>query len=627
MKKLLNLLATTSLVASTSLTVIACGNNSNSNETVPDPNEKEPEPEVVYEDVLRDFESDLTSFKDTYWNSKKSNFFASTTGSESKQFFIEEDIKKIVDKAKEPGAETNIYDILTTPQKGALKTDIENTLAASELTSYFSNNIDKEKYSILLDGSDLGPTLDYDWNTLTMDYTNDALGGETSNFISYTSVDVKFVFNYKDKIGETQKFEITQKYIFTLTSDNYLIQAIQEMENKIQTDYFLANEKYSILDNSNFDLKDENLGNIFGTSNDDMKTAFEKTYSSDDFKNNITSFITTNYFENLQNIPLEFAPGSLIFQSYSETDYLKTDTSYNKQLSTPAGLNIYNNIFNNMKTEGSTTLMGATVNNVNNIIHADLRSNYTNYLSSFNTKINNFVETLKNSSEIVPTETFSENLSNSFSYGIVKLKGLEIISGDYHHPINELSIYTSLAVKKDETKENREAATVSNIFAAMYYNTIAGIKKFQEIFGIVDRTDTGEVSPLVRFTGTRQGTEYDSNQNIWSQGFTADNNQYLNKLKQSMSLTTTNLKKFRDYILNESNQRIFNWALYKENFSTTSNIGLSKNTKGIYIKYKYYNGEPSLNIHFEQNFVNYYFNVAEIWTSSGTVVIETMPTV
>ncbi|AGR41061.1 hypothetical protein STAIW_v1c04110 [Spiroplasma taiwanense CT-1] len=74
-------MASATLITSTSVTVIACGDNDLSN---PEPEK----PESGFQELINDFKKDLTTIKDEYWREKTDNFFSLVEFNEEIFYFL-----------------------------------------------------------------------------------------------------------------------------------------------------------------------------------------------------------------------------------------------------------------------------------------------------------------------------------------------------------------------------------------------------------------------------------------------------------------------------------------------------------------------------------------------------------
>ncbi|WP_339033706.1 lipoprotein [Spiroplasma endosymbiont of Cantharis rufa] len=595
MKKLLGLLGSVTLAATSTITVIACG-------------DKEP-PVVVPNEVLaliEEFKIDLESIIDEYWLSINNNFFDVSSNNSTVYSFIKKDNIKTVVGDNPNGA--LIGDKLNDKDKNLLISDIEKIIHESNFKSFLLKKIDSKKYSILLEGIEYYNGFEINWNTLEINYTDESLNSlqREEEFLSYVKVNLSFNFQYLDSENQLASYKSSKNFIFTLASNETLISSIQELEKGIKSDYFLGNQSYSWLDAESFAYSQEDYKKIFLPKTSDLQNIYE----SDAFKSNIVGFIKQNYFTKIPSIPLEFT-GKIIFDKFVKNDFVNANSAtiydWKEQNN---GEKIYNTIFSEFKTNEEALIFGAKTN-VNTYLYNYLESNYINFQNDYLVKFDSFISEIKGNSSSTKVEIDSKVKNNSISFGEIKLKGLSIkISENYIHPINDLSIFTSIAVSNSETKENKEESAISLMFGAMYFNMTAGITEYQNIFDIKPRA--AEDFPITSFSGKGTSVSGDSD-NIWN-GIVVSGHQYSQNLNDSLSLNNKNLKKHRDILLENSNQNIFNWGVKEEKIGVWHRIDETGIVQGGY----YTNfTDDELQWIFKQNFINVEFPIKGIWKKNN----------
>ncbi|AGR41175.1 lipoprotein [Spiroplasma taiwanense] len=298
MKKLLSLLASTSMVTTATVSVVACGNKEGSDTKPP------VQPEQDLTALIADFKKDITAIKDEYWNEINKSFFSLVdVNQQIYQLLTKEKITQLV---TENG--NNAVTSLNENDQNLLKIDIQKIIKVEDLKQKFISKINKEKYSILINELNWFTGFSIDWSTLEINFTGDEIpeqanpSSKSDSFLSYVKVDLKFEFKYLDKNGQETTFNINQKFIFTLTSNKVLIESIQALKTTIKTDYLLDGQKYSFIDKSELGISlNQGSGKIFGN---DLN--FKSVYESNGFKNDIISFMKNNYFDKFINISLSF---------------------------------------------------------------------------------------------------------------------------------------------------------------------------------------------------------------------------------------------------------------------------------------------------------------------------------
>ncbi|WP_339030436.1 lipoprotein [Spiroplasma endosymbiont of Cantharis nigra] len=596
MKRLLSLLGTVSLVATSSATVISCGG------TVPPtviPNEKLA--------LIEELKKDLDSVIESYWLKINSNFFDLTSNQSSSYNFIQ--MKKIKDLLGNNQQEALIGDKLSENDKKSLISDIQKIVQEDNFKKFLLDSIDFKKYSILLEGVNLYNGFNVDWNTLEINYTENSINNSQreDSFLSYIKVNLVFNFQYLDSEGQIASYKSLKNFIFTLTSNELLITAISNLEKGIKSDYFLESQDYSWLDAKSFGYNDDQYKKVFLPKNNDFKNIYE----GQAFKENIITYMKSKYFKQIPSVPLEFN-GDIIFDKFIKKDFVNANTAkkYDWKDSMSGGQQMYNSIFSKFENNSKAQIFGVD-SDINTYMYNYLRDNFMNFQKDYLVKFNNFISNLEKEASIENSKIKDEIKNNSISFGEVKLKGLSIKINEYYiHPINDLSIFTSIAVSNLETKENREEAAFSSLFGAMYYNMISGIKEFQSIFDIKPRGE--EDLPIASFSGYGSSVSGDAD-NIWN-GIQVSGNQYPQNLNNSLSLNNTNLKKHRDILLENSNQNVFNWAVVGNTIPTYHRID---KTGVIQAGYYYGFNENELEWAFKQNFINVQFLIKGIWKQNN----------
>ncbi|AGR41062.1 hypothetical protein [Spiroplasma taiwanense] len=119
-----------------------------------------------------------------------------------------------------------------------------------------NSSIDKEKYGILINGNNFFSGIDLNWSTLEINYSNDNLENQKAgeNFISYVKVDLNLQFKYKDENQEEKNLDINQNFVYILTSNQALIDAIKDLEKNVSRSFFLSGSEFSFLDKEDFQI-------------------------------------------------------------------------------------------------------------------------------------------------------------------------------------------------------------------------------------------------------------------------------------------------------------------------------------------------------------------------------------
>ncbi|AGR41067.1 hypothetical protein [Spiroplasma taiwanense] len=181
-----------------------------------------------------------------------------------------------------------------------------------------------------------------------------------------------------------------------------------------------------------------------------------------------------------------------------------------------------------------------------------------------------------------------------------------------------MSFYTSIAVTNDETEDSRENPVRSNLFGAVYYNTITGIKSFQDVFGIVDRKKNETFSPLAIFTGKTN----DFSENLWNNIFFELSNAEINKW---LSLNKEEWIKPKEILLDNERQSKFSWNILNKVDSFWNEnraVYWKQDSTGIRIKQSFEQIESQV-ISIEFNFIKIKFKIVDVfWKQEEKLIFQ-----
>ncbi|AHI52995.1 lipoprotein [Spiroplasma culicicola] len=605
MKKLISLLGSLSLVATSSVTVLACSSGPKDNNG--DDNTSE------INKLIEEFLKDLNLTTDNYWKEINNNFFDVTTNSNSLFTFLNQ--KTITDLVDKNQGEAVKGDVLSESDKKYLVSDINKIMASDKMKKYFEDNINKEKYALIIEGLDFYSGFEPDWSSLEINYTNDNIlkDESESNFISYVSLNLNLKFKYFDSNNQETEYSLLKRFIFTLTSNEILVDSIQNLEKNITNDYYLKGGDYSWIDANNFGYENKkDLANIFTPTNIEFKKIYE---DNPNFKNNIIDFMKINYFKEISTVPLAFT-GDIIFDQYISNDYLKAEAAVESNWANEADLKLYNSIFSKLE-KNQTGFLFDEESSLNSDLYNYLNNNYIRYYNSYNSRNKSVLEQMETELDEQLVESKQIAFENSISNGEVKLKGLSIeVNNSYIHPINDLSIFISIAISNDETKEIREDYRKSYLFGAMYYNLELGIEAFQNVFDIKTREEKSyNKLPVARFSG--QGISSSGElDNIWND-ISVSGHQFPTMLNDSISLKNKNLIKHRDVLLEQGKQNIYNWSI-----TANTNTMMKVTDTGVINDGWYYSGDSNITWNFRQNFINVNFKIENVWRTRNLTIIE-----
>ncbi|WP_342275115.1 lipoprotein [Spiroplasma endosymbiont of Cantharis lateralis] len=282
MKKLLSLLGAVALVASTSATVIACGNI-------------DPEPPIIdYESLVNKLEKDVNKiYAEHLQNNVYKNMIGLTIN--NNKFLNQATIKKFKGKnAKEIG-ETNLT---------LLAEDITRILDIRELEKKLNElKLVNEYNTILNDVNTLYKGIIFDWQTLEINSIE-----KEELYLANVVLDFKIEIQYKGE-KEIELLKISDSFKYTLTNDATLKASSDKFYENITKDYFSSKEsdakKYSNLLWTNIKGSKNNLDG-YGNVTNEINNYWNNTAQTNGFKESFTNFVKANYFSKLPTLPLSF---------------------------------------------------------------------------------------------------------------------------------------------------------------------------------------------------------------------------------------------------------------------------------------------------------------------------------
>ncbi|WP_339033534.1 lipoprotein [Spiroplasma endosymbiont of Cantharis rufa] len=286
MKKLLSLLGTLSLVATSSATVIGCGNKT-TDPKVPDDNN-----ELIQELKVQSNEI----FKKHLENNVYKNLIGLEQTEVNNKFLNKNKITEYNGKtAKE----------LTSDDLQQLEIDIKKVLDISELTKSLNELKTINKYKILLSDVDtLVKNVDFVWEKLIIK----AHEGENL-YLGNVIVDYKIEIQYKGTT-DIEFFNISDNFKYTSTDSDLLKKASDEFYKGITKDYFSSSaevdKKHTNLKwNDIKGLKDESDG--YGNYEKEFKDYYQDNGEGggNGFRTSMINFIKSKYFSEISStLPL-----------------------------------------------------------------------------------------------------------------------------------------------------------------------------------------------------------------------------------------------------------------------------------------------------------------------------------
>ncbi|WP_339030779.1 lipoprotein [Spiroplasma endosymbiont of Cantharis nigra] len=596
MKKLLSLLGTVSLIATSSATVVACGNG-----------ETKPPPEIEYDKLVKELEQDVNKiFVDHLQNSVYEKMIGLTINEKENKFLNKTTIRTFKGRTASEIGEKNLVHLVD---------DINRILDITQLESKLNKLKLINEYNILLnDVSTLYKGIVFDWSTLDIN-TNES----ESLYLGNVLLDFKIQIQYKGE-KDIELLEINDSFKYTLTNDATLKDSSDKFYKNITKDYFSSQDsdaiKYSNLLWNDINGSKSKL-DAYGNIDKEMDNYWNNTAQTNGFKDSITKFIKTNYFSKLPTLPLSFETDN--FYKGSQL----TSTSLFNSINKPKSFVNEESIKFDYKTEEGQLMLESIFRknpdiNPTNFI---LRNNYFTeknlnvWKKDYDIKKENFIKDLNLhlNEELKQTEQYK----NSFSMKYVDLTGLSIKFSDdeYVHNLPDFKIATNYIIDSNQSSEE--------ILDDMTEFSIKSVKAFHEIFGVdynynyLENNNSKEDILMAIKKSDFTNAIY----------FERDNTGGVHRMSRALSLSANNtLISYRNNLLELSNLPLTSPYLFDSRSSissessasgeTTTKYSRSHNKEGIFstiynikVNSDYYNEKI---FYWNLGYLNMYFDLDQI---------------
>ncbi len=434
MKKLLSLLGSVGLVATSTITVVACGDT---------------EPPVIAEDISGVINDLKVETNEIFKKHLETNVYKNLIGLEETEkgngFLNKTKIKEY------EGAKIKDIDKIDVNN---LENDINKVLEINELTKSLNALKNVNKYKIILnDVNSLVKGVNFDWNSLVIQSYED---NENEIYLGNVIVDYNIQIQYKGT-KDIETFDISDTFKYTSTNNEVLKEGSDKFYANIAKDYFsTTTESDRKHTNLRWDgIKGGNaLSDGYGVFEAELKKYYQEDAKSNQFESSLTDFIKNNYFKDMSStLPLSFE-GELIYKSsdmskYSLFNSINTVRSYNDSNSIKADYS---------KAQGKILVETIFRNDPNNddtkqalLNHYFKLDNYKIWQSSYNNWKQEFLKelSLEENTSIIESKEFL----NSAALGYVNLTGLSIKLGDnYTHKLPDFRITVNYLIKDDQSE-------------------------------------------------------------------------------------------------------------------------------------------------------------------------------
>ncbi|WP_339030695.1 lipoprotein [Spiroplasma endosymbiont of Cantharis nigra] len=456
MKKLLSLLGAVSLIATSSASVVACG----------DPTEPTL-PIIEYEKLVQELEQDVNKiFVDHLQNNVYDKMIGLIANDNHNKFLNRTTIKTFKGKSASEIGEKNLANLVD---------DINRILDVTKLESELNKLKFVNQYSILLnDVNTLYKGIIFDWSTLNIN-TNE----NEDLYLANVLLNYKIQVQYKGK-KEVEVITISDSFKYTLTNNATLKESSDNFLKNITKDYFSSQDsdakKYSNLlwnDIKGSKSKLDGYGNI----NKELDNYWNNTAQINGFKDSFTNFIKTNYFSELPTLPLGFETDNF----YKGEVLNKTSLFYS--INTPKSFDNNESIKFDYKTENGQLMLESIfrknpdVNPTSSILRNNyfVEDNLKVWTKDYKLLKEEFIKNLNIDSKLLEE---TEQYKSSFSMRIVNLTGLSIKfpDQDYVHYLPDFKIATNYIIDLNQSSEE--------MLDDMAEFSVNSIKAFHKVYGV-----------------------------------------------------------------------------------------------------------------------------------------------
>ncbi|WP_342259162.1 lipoprotein [Spiroplasma endosymbiont of Dioctria linearis] len=334
MKKILSLLATVGLVATSSLSVISCG--------------KKSLPELDVENLIKEFKEEVNKIIRDHAAEYNKNFFLLDSEKNSNLLFLTKE--KILNFLN--GEEIkNSNDLI----RKDLEKDFNTLFKTNIIKSKINNLKNKEKYQLILGNVDsVFKGIELSSNDKIFISSKNSSTTEEKIWFGTTKFDYSILINFSNKIGQIEEYKVTNmNTIISITDSEVVAGDIQEMYTKIDNT-FLKNEISKIYSNNLLLLEKDYL-------HLNLNSEFQSYLNGQNYRKEFTNFISKEFRINLK------LDGNN-FNDFNQTMAYRNDYSIKQN-------HIEMQNFLKNKDTQISNLIKATENEVEKIADTDIKNN------------------------------------------------------------------------------------------------------------------------------------------------------------------------------------------------------------------------------------------------------------
>ncbi|PPE06326.1 lipoprotein [Mesoplasma corruscae] len=506
MKKLLAILGSLTVSATSALTIVSCKDKTEETNVPPTDSKEE------IRKLISKFESEVN----TKWASVVTNkiseasTFVEKPGQQSNfTFFQKEKLKDVYEKALNVSENTTasqikFYDTLDTNDKEILTNNIQSLLSTQENINNLKKEISASTYQVLIGdlNSNWIDNVKMNYDKATISFTDKDM---ENSFLANIEVEYETKYYYMDAENARQTKSLQGSASITISDDGAIIEVISKLQQELAADLLKTGNPLVYLDKTS--LNDINAIEIIGGSTNKYKNEIEKYYEK--FAPKLVKEIKKNYFDSskspvLKGIKVDLQnPKDVIRNSSQDAKVgeLKLDriqTSSTAQNFKPVDEKQFarqSTYFGEIKQDASI-LLGDDSKATDSTLYSDLKTTYEKtkdeYAKSFKLKYEQITE--KSSKE--QAANIESLLNNSVNLEQVSIKGINFqLANGYKQNLNDVLINLSVAVDNKSTLNENKAT--GKTFAA-YYNGISLIlDQFHKFYG----TSPSEIDQISESSG------------------------------------------------------------------------------------------------------------------------------
>ncbi|AUB31574.1 hypothetical protein [Spiroplasma floricola] len=471
MKKILTLLSGLTIFSAPITTVISC----RTTPVDPPPTTEEDD----YAKLIQELTQDVRDIYNNHYAQVISNLIGVPSTEISNEFLREENIKANSGKESE----------ITDKQRLAITNDFNKIMRTNELFAEFRKMTEKDKYKILFYDIETISEITINFDTLKI---NNGHIEENNIWMGNVQFDFKVIINYNNGItNNTEALTLNETFAYSSTESDAFKQGTDNFLENITRDYYTSNDaiEYTDLFYNKIAPNGEPQDAYSGYYENYIKDFYNK---DEEFKNNLTNFISNKYFSSIQSLPLIFSQDG-IYQEINKVNNMEKklnpiEYTYDVNNTQNDAWFLFNSIF---KLDPNSL-------EASNIINDKyLLKNKNDFESDYLIKQEEFLK--EKDIELTSEISDRKGYKNAISMDIVSLNGLSIKVGGgsssvYEHRLPKFDLLINYSANDQTGKLD-----VDDLNTFIKHE----IKSFRNIFGI-ESSQMGDPKKLMTITNTNE---------------------------------------------------------------------------------------------------------------------------